>query len=30
MASRVPPDQNLLAYLVERRLEAPDVEYKNW
>lgn len=30
MASRVPPDQNLLADLVERRIEAPDVEYKNF
>ena len=30
MASRVPPDQNLLTDLVERRIEAPDVEYKNF
>ncbi|QJU57387.1 ATP-binding protein [Sphingomonas sp. AP4-R1] len=30
MASRAPLDRNLLADLVERRLEAPDVEYKNW
>ena len=30
MASRTPIDQNLLADLVERRIEAPDVEYKNF
>lgn len=30
MASRAPPDQNLLADLVERRIESPDVEYKNF
>lgn len=30
MASRVPIDQNLLTDLVERRIEAPDVEYKRW
>jgi hypothetical protein len=30
MASRAPIDQNLLADLVERRMEAPDVEYKNF
>lgn len=30
MVSRAPIDQNLLADLVERRIEAPDVEYKNF
>lgn len=30
MASRAPIDQTLLADLVERRLEAPEVEYKNF
>lgn len=30
MASRAPIDQNLLADLVERRIESPDVEYKNF
>lgn len=30
MTFRIPPDQNLLADLVERRIEAPDVEYKNF
>lgn len=30
MASRAPVDAGILADLVERRIEAPDVEYKNW
>ncbi len=30
MASRTPIDQNLLADLVAHRIEAPDVEYKNF
>ena len=30
MASRPPVDQNLLADLVEHRIEAPEVEYKNF
>ena len=30
MASRAPVDQSLLADLVERRIEAPEVEYKSW
>lgn len=30
MASRILVDQNLLSDLVERRIEAPDVEYKRW
>lgn len=30
MASRAPVDQGVLSDLVERRIEAPNVEYKNW
>jgi hypothetical protein len=30
MAERAPVDQNYLADLVERRIEAPHVEYKRW
>jgi len=30
MATRSSPDQGFLSDLVERRIEAPEVEYKNW
>jgi hypothetical protein len=30
MATRAPLDQSFLADLVERRIEAPEVEYKRW